>query len=139
MPCKHPVNRQFHHWIEDEYNAHDHGTLQMKPIDRFGMDLQRIRFLDPMAANDELFYVEQDRTVRKDNTFPVGSVRYEAPRDLSNRQIQVCYNRANPERIVVFYKGERMGEATLLDFLANDRPPRRASEDTPAQTASGNP
>ena len=125
------LNRQFHHWVEDEYNTRIHGTLQMKPIDRFGMDLQRLRFLDPMAANDELFYVEQDRTVRKDNTFPVGSVRYEAPRDLSNRQIQIRYNRANPERIVVFYKGERMGEATLLDFLANDRPPRKVADDKP--------
>ena len=132
------LNRQFHHWVEDEYNTRIHGTLQMKPIDRFGMDLQRLRFLDPMAANDELFYVEQDRTVRKDNTFPVGNVRYEAPRDLSNRQIQVRYSRANPERIVVFHKGERMGEATLLDFLANDRPPRKASENAPSQTAAGN-
>lgn len=133
------LNRQFHHWVEDEYNTRVHGTLQMKPIDRFGMDLQRLRFLDPMAANDELFYVEQDRTVRKDNTFPVGSVRYEAPRDLSNRQIQVRYNRANPDRIVVYYKGERMGEATVLDFLANDRPPRRKpGEDTPSPSTLDN-
>jgi transposase InsO family protein len=118
------LNRQFHAWLETDYNARVHGTLQMKPIDRFGLDLQRIRFLDPMAANDELFYVEQSRSVRKDNTFSVGAVRYEAPRDLSGRQIEVRFNRATPERIVVFYKGERMGEATRLDFLANDRPPR---------------
>jgi len=118
------LNRQFHHWVENDYNARLHGTLQMKPIDRFGMDLQRIRFLDPMAANDELFYVEQSRTVRKDNTFSIDATRYEAPRDLSGRQIEVRFNRAQPDRIVVFYKGERMGEATRLDFLANDRPPK---------------
>jgi transposase InsO family protein len=118
------LNRQFHPWLETDYNARVHSTLQMKPIDRFGMDLERIRFLDPMEANDELFYVEQSRGVRKDNTFSVGAVRYEAPRDLAGRQIEVRFNRAKPERIVVFYKGERMGEATRLDFLANDRPPR---------------
>jgi len=129
------LNRQFHQWLETDYNARVHGTLQMKPIDRFGLDLQRIRFLDPMAANDELFYVEQQRTVRKDNTFSVGAVRYEAPRDLSGRQIEVRFNRATPERIVVFYKGERMGEATRLDFLANDRPPRPL-EDPPNTTAA---
>lgn len=129
------LNRQFHAWLETDYNARVHGTLQMKPIDRFGLDLQRIRFLDPMAANDELFYVEQSRTVRKDNTFSVGAVRYEAPRDLSGRQIEVRFNRATPERIVVFYKGERMGEATRLDFLANDRPPRPL-EDPPNTTAA---
>jgi putative transposase len=99
----------------------------MKPIDRFGMDLQRIRFLDPMTANDELFYVEDTRAVRKDNTFSVGNVRYEAPRDLAGRSIEVRFDRAKPDRIVVFYKGERMGEATRLDFLANDRAPSAAS------------
>jgi hypothetical protein len=35
--------------------------------------------------------------------------------------------RAWPDRIVVFYKGDRMGEATRLDMLANDRPPRPAA------------
>jgi hypothetical protein len=123
------LNRQFHPWLENDYNARVHSTLQMKPIDRFGLDLQRIRFLDPMAANDELFYLEDTRSVRKDNTFSVGAIRYEAPRDLSGRQIEVRFNRANPDRIVVFYKGERMGEATRLDFLANDRPPAPSSAD----------
>jgi len=125
------LNRQFHAWLEGDYNARIHSTLQMKPIDRFGMDLSRIRFLDPMAANDELFYLEETRTVRKDNTFSVAGIRYEAPRDLSDRDIQVRFHRAKPDRIVVFYKTERMGEATRLDFLANDRPPRPPMTDTP--------
>jgi transposase InsO family protein len=126
------LNRQFHQWLESDYNARVHSTLQMKPIDRFGMDLQRIRFLDPMAANDELFYLEDTRTVRKDNTFSIDAIRYEAPRDLSGRQIEVRFNRAKPDRIVVFYKGERMGEATRLDLLANDRPPRPMGDTTSA-------
>lgn len=125
------LNRQFHQWLESDYNARVHSTLQMKPIDRFGMDLQRIRFRNPMEANDELFYVEQSRTVRKDNTFSIDAIRYEAPRDLSVRQIQVRFHRAQPDRIVVFYKGERMGEATRLDFLANDRPPAESSAGDP--------
>lgn len=118
------LNRQFNEWLEGEYNAREHSTLKMKPIDRFGLDLKRLRFLDPMEANDELFFFEQDRSVRKDNTFPLQSQRYECPRDLSSRVIQIRFNRARPERVVVFYKGERMGDATRLDFLANDRPPR---------------
>ncbi len=124
------LNRQFGQWVEGEYNATVHSTLQMKPIDRFGMDLSRIRFLDPMDANDELFYLEQDRTVRKDNTFSVNATRYEAPRELAGRQVQVRYNRSKPERIVVFYKGERMGDATKLDFLANDLVSRNNDEQT---------
>lgn len=117
------LNRQFHHWVENDYNTRVHGTLLMKPIDRFGLDLRRIRFLNPMEATDELFYVEESRTVRKDNTFGILSTRYEAPRDLCDRVIDVRYNRFSPDRVIVYYKGERMGEATRLDFLANDRAP----------------
>jgi putative transposase len=122
------LNRKFHGWVESEYNATVHSTLKMKPIDRFGMDLPRIRFLDPMDANDELFYFEQERIVRKDNTFSILSTRYEAPRDLADRHIQVRFNRSRPDRIIVFYKGERMGQATKLDFLANDLVSRNDNE-----------
>lgn len=118
------LNAQFRDWVEQEYNAHVHATLQMKPIDRFGLDLARIRFLDPGEANDELFYFEQERSVRKDNTFQIAGKRFEAPRDLAARKIQVRFNRAAPTRIVVFYQGERMGVAALLDLPGNDRPPK---------------
>lgn len=128
------LNEQFHHWVEDEYNARVHSTLQMKPIDRFGMDLSRIRFLNPMEANDELFFFEEDRSVRKDNTFSLNAVRYEPPCDLSGRTIQVRFNRGKPERIIVFYKGERMGEAAPLDWLANDRPPSQPQGLRPTST-----
>lgn len=128
------LNDQFRDWVENEYNTRIHGILKMKPVDRFGMDLERIRFLDPMAANDELFFFEEDRSVRKNNTFQINNKYYEAPRDLRGRKIQVRFNRAAPKRIIVFYKGERMGEAAKLDFLSNDRPPsldkRRAAEET---------
>jgi len=115
------LNDQFRVWVEEEYNAVVHGTLKMKPVDRFAMDLKRIRFLEPMAFNEELFFFEQNRCVRKDNTFQVNNVRYEAPRGLAGMKIQVRFNRANPNRIIVFFKNERMGEATELDFYANDR------------------
>lgn len=121
------LNRQFREWVENDYNARQHGTLKMKPVDRFAMDLKRIRFLDPMEASDELFYFEENRTVRKDNTVSVAGRRYEAPRDLRQRTIQVRYERSrkNPGRIVVFYQSERMGNARPLDLIANDRAPKK--------------
>lgn len=117
------LNRAFTAWVEDEYNAKEHSTLGMRPIDRFGLDLSRIRFLPPSEVNDELFYLEQDRTVLADNTFSLKRTRFEAPRDLRSRKIQVRFDRHNFARAVVFYKGERMGEARPVDFLANDRKP----------------
>ncbi len=135
------LNNAFKRWVEDHYNAHEHRVLKMKPIDRFGLDLPRIRFLKPNQVSDELFFVEQDRKTLADNTFSLHTVRFEAPRDLRSRKIQVRFRRApkgsappkdgdaNSKaqrigRVVVYYKGERMGEARPVDFRANDRKPR---------------
>ena len=124
------LNRDFTRWVEDEYNGREHATLGVRPIDRFGLDLSRIRFLPPNQANDELFFVEQDRTVLADNTFSLKGVRYEAPRDLHARKIQVRFDRRSSDRVIVYFKGERMGEARPVDFHANDRKPA-TSEPTP--------
>lgn len=122
------LNRSFYRWVEDEYNAREHSTIGMKPIDRFGLDLKRIRFLPPDEVREELFFVEEPRTVLSDNTFQIRSVRFEAPRDLRNRKIQARFSRSDFKRVIVYFKGERMGEALPLDFLANDRPPKGADQ-----------
>jgi len=83
------LNRAFTDWVEDEYHQNEHSSLGMKPIDRFGLDLPRIRFLPPNEVNDELFFVEQDRTVLADNTFSLKNTRFEAPRDLRGRKVQI--------------------------------------------------
>jgi len=137
------LNDAFTTWVEDDYNAHVHSVLRMKPIDRFGLDLPRVRHLPPSEVSDELFFVEQNRKTLADNTFSLHNVRFEAPRGLHSRTIQVRYRRAPkksgtgstggsnaPElgRVVVFYKGERMGQARPVDFLANDRPAKVATK-----------
>jgi len=118
------LNRQFIHWVEEHYNAQKHSVLEMTPLDRFALDRSRVRYLPPNQANDELFFVEEDRTVRADNTFSFKSVRFEAPRHLPDRTIQIRFERKRPtQRVIVYYKAERMGEARPLDPVANDRKP----------------
>jgi len=118
------LNRQFTQWVEEHYNAQIHSILGMSPLDRYALDRNRVRFLPPNEANDELFFVEEDRHVRADNTFSFKSLRWEAPRHLSDRTIHIRFQRSQPAgRVVVYYKGERMGQARLLDPVANDRKP----------------
>ena len=118
------LNRQFIHWVEELYNAQKHSVLEMTPLDRFALDRSRVRYLPPNQANDELFFVEEDRTVRADNTFSFKSLRFEAPRHLPERTIQIRFERKRPtQRVIVYYKAERMGEARPLDPVANDRKP----------------
>ena len=118
------LNHQFTLWVEDEYNAKPHSAIGMRPIDRFGVDLSRIRFLPPNQANDELFYVEEDRQVKKDNTFSLKNIRYEAPADLRDRQIQVRFDRNKSSAVIIYYKNQRIGQARPLDTVANDRTPQ---------------
>jgi putative transposase len=97
----------------------------MKPIDRFGIDLARVHFLAPSEHNDELFYAEAARKVKKDNTFSFCARRYETPVDLRDKQIQLRYDRRrsdnamSPAAVVIYHKGQRLGAARLLDAVAN--------------------
>lgn len=124
------LNRQFSHWVESDYNATLHDALGMKPIDRFGIDLARVRFLAPSEHNDELFYAEAARKVKKDNTFSFLGRRYETPVDLRDQEIQLRYDRRRTvdasdkgmspaAAIVIYHKGQRQGVARLLDAVAN--------------------
>jgi putative transposase len=122
------LNRQFTVWVEDEYNAADHSAIGMRPIDRFGLDLKRIRFLPPDQANDELFYAEDTRKIKKDNTFSFNNVRYEAPADLREKNITIRFERAKSDRIIVYYKNQRIGQAKPLDLIANGLLRRSSSQ-----------
>jgi putative transposase len=114
------LNRQFTHWVEGDYNAVEHDALGMKPIDRFGIDLTRVRFLPPSEHNDELFYAEATRKVKKDNTFSFAGRRYETPVDLRDKEIQLRYDRRRGgTAVVIYHKGQRQGAARLLDAVAN--------------------
>jgi putative transposase len=115
------LNRQFTHWVENDYNAVPHDAIAMKPIDRFGIDLARVRFLSPSEHNDELFYAESTRKVKKDNTFSFRNRRYETPVDLRDKEIQLRHDRRRDgtTAIVIYHKGQRMGAARLLDAVAN--------------------
>jgi putative transposase len=128
------INRQFAQWVEEHYNAQVHSVLGMSPLDRFALDRKWLRFLPPNEANDELFFVEEERQVRADNTFSFKSLRFEAPRHLPDRAIHLRFQRSRPlERVIVYYKGERMGEARPLDPIANDRKPLNPQPSTPHQ------
>jgi putative transposase len=113
------LNKQFTQWVEHDYNATEHSTLGMKPIDRFGIDLSRIRFLNPSEDTDELFYAEETRTVKKDNTFSFQGVRYETPIDMRGKKAQLRYERHRKGAVVVYEKGRRLGKARPLDAVAN--------------------
>lgn len=115
------LNRLTHEWIEGEYNSKPHSAIGMTPIDRFNLDRNRIKFLTDDAYSAEVFFVEDNRKVSKTNVFSINSRRYECPVDLREKTIQVRYDRMRRDRFIVYFDGHRMGEANLLDLVANAR------------------
>lgn len=113
------LNRQFTRWVEDEYNSKKHSGIGMKPIDRFNLDIKHIKFLSPNQVNDELFYAEETRKVKKDNTFSFKNTRYEAPADLRDKTIDIRFDRHNLDKVIVYWKAQRIGEAKEVNLIAN--------------------
>lgn len=115
------LNRQLHEWVEQSYNCEPHSSLGMKPIDRFALDITRVRFLASSPFNDELFYAQESRTVKKDNTFSFQGRRYETPGHLAGREIQVRFERSKAATPIVYHADQRFGPARPLDLIANSQ------------------
>ncbi len=115
------LNKQLTRWIEEEYNSQKHSAIGQSPVNRFALDMKCIKFLPPNKVNDELFFAEDTRKVKKDNTFSFKNIRYEAPADLRNKTITIRFDRNRLDRIMVYYKTHRMGKAQKLDLVANSK------------------
>jgi putative transposase len=113
------LNAKTRDWVEQDYNTQYHSGIQMKPIDRFNLDIGRVEFLTDDAYSAEAFFIECDRKVSKTNVFSLNALRFECPADLRSQTVQVRFDRRQPQRVIVFYAGKRMGEASLLDPIRN--------------------
>jgi transposase InsO family protein len=113
------LNEKTQRWIEDDYNAKHHSGIQMVPIDRFNLDIERIVFLTDDEYAEEVFFMEEDRKVSKTNVFSINSQKFECPVDLREKRIQVRYDRSRRDRFVVYFNDQRMGEATPLNLIHN--------------------
>jgi len=113
------LNEKTHQWVENEYNSQYHSGIQMKPIDRFNLDRERIEFLVNDEVTDEVFYREEDRKVSKTNVFSIHKKQLECPVDLREQTIQVRYDRNRKDTYLVYFKDKRMGPAHLLNLHHN--------------------
>ncbi len=122
------LNELTHEWIENEYNAKHHSGIQMVPLDRFNLDHSRVKFLSDDEYTEEVFFVEEDRKVSKTNVFSINSQKYECPVDLRDKKIQVRYDRTRRNRFVVYFRDQRMGDASLLNLHYNATRSRKTGE-----------
>ena len=113
------LNDKTSDWVEHSYKSQFHFGIQMTPLDRFCLDLNRIQFIADDEFTEEVFFVEQDRKVSKTNVFSIHKQQFECPVDLRGKTIQVRFNRSVLDKFIVYYQDKRMGQATCLDLHAN--------------------
>lgn len=113
------LNERAQHWIEEKYNSKPHSSIQMTPIDRFNLDLPRVHFIADDEYSEEIFFIETDRKVNKTNVFCIHNSQFECPVDLRSKKIQVRYDRTRLDRFIVYYNGNRMGDASPLNLHLN--------------------
>ncbi len=117
--CLEELNDKTHLWIENEYNSKHHSGIQMVPLDRFTLDHSRLHFLTDDEYTEEVFFVEEGRSVSKTNLFSINSNKWECPVDLRDKKIQVRFDRNNKTRFIVYFNGNRMGEASPVNLVFN--------------------
>lgn len=122
------LNQLTHQWVEQEYNRQPHSGIQMIPIDRFNLDINRIEYLTDDQYTAEVFFVEETRKVSKTNVFSINNQRFECPVDLREQKVQVRFDRPRRDRFVVYFNDQRMGEATPLNVHQNAKLSRQTKE-----------
>ena len=105
------LNDKTHHWIENEYNSQHHRGIQMRPIDRFNLDRERVLFLTDDEYTEEVFFVEENRKVSKTNVFSINNQKFECPVDLREKTVQVRFDRTRRNTFIVYFNEQRMGQA----------------------------
>lgn len=118
-------------WIEEEYNSKNHSSLQMTPIERFALDTPRVKYIIDDQYSAEVFYIEEDRKVSKTNVFSINCEQFECPIDLRTKKVQVRYDRNQKDRYIVYYNGNRTGEANRLDLQLNSNGIRKNFQPKP--------
>jgi len=122
------LNARLWAWLEQIYHRTPHAGLDgLTPLARYQQDLPKIRSLGARAAQlDALFHHRINRFVRKDGTVSYQGTRFEVPFELVGKTIQLVVDpHAGTVLGVENESGERVGNATALDTLANLKRVRR--------------
>ncbi len=105
------------------------------PLLSFALDHVRISFLTDDEFTEEVFFVEETRKVSKTNLFSINSIKWECPVDLRDKKIQVRFDRNNKTHFIVYFNGNRMGEASPVNLVYNANSRKAQQGKTQGETA----
>jgi transposase InsO family protein len=113
------LNRRLWAFVEGEYHRSPHRGLEgATPLDRWAALADEVRYLG--ADIDDLFLQEAKRKVARDRTVSLDGAVYEVDAALVGEAVTLRFDPTRPGRSMqVWAKGERTGDARLVDVHAN--------------------
>ncbi len=110
-------------WIESVYHRSEHSTLGSTPLARWQRDIEQIRQLPPATDLRRLFFHRLDRVVRRDSTFLLHNLLYEAPPHLAGHTVEVRFDPLDAAQVEIWFQGQLETSARPVDPVVNGRLP----------------
>src|SRR6201981_827536 len=99
------LNDRLWAWIDNANHRSEHSALGTTPLLRWQRDIEHIRQLPPATDLRRLFFHRLDRVVRRDCTFLLHNLLYEAPPHLANHTIEVRFEPLDSAQVEIWFEG----------------------------------
>ena len=123
-------------WIESVYHRSEHSALGGTPLARWQRDSEQVRQLPPATDLRRLFFHRLDRLVRRDSTFLLHKLLYEAPPHLAGHTVEVRFDPLDAAEVEIWFQGKLDVTARPVDPVVNGQLPfvKRAASAEPEST-----
>jgi hypothetical protein len=116
------LNVRLWKWLETDYHQRAHGSLSGEsPAGRFARLGTSLRLLERDAPVERLFFMRQERRVRKDATFSLGADLWEVAAHLRGQVITARFDPIALTRMEVWLGERFMGLAVRCDKHRNSK------------------
>lgn len=113
------LNSLLWRWMEQDYNSKTHSAIATSPILRWLQTAHKLKLLPANQDQDQFFYFEEQRMVKKDGTFSLAGQLFETDWTLAGKKINLRYQVDQPERVYVYFQTTSYGIANFLDRQQN--------------------
>lgn len=130
------LNERLWAWL-DSYHRAEHGSLGTTPLLRWQRDIEYVRQLPPSTDFRRLFFHRLDRLVRRDCTFQLHGLFYEAPPHLLGQTVEARFDPLDAACVEIYFQGRPQGAARLVDAVVNGQLPSAKRSQAAAPEPTG--
>jgi transposase InsO family protein len=113
------LNDRLQVWVESVYHRSEHSALGSTPLARWQRDIEHVRQLPPATDLRRLFLHRFDRVVRRDSTFLLHNLLYEAPPHLAGHTVEVRFDPVDSTQVEIWFQGHLQAAARPVDAVIN--------------------